>query len=82
MSAKITRMPRGARRRLLREGRKSGDAATCERFLIVAMLGAEHRVVEVARLLGVAIAHVSRTQERVVRDGVEGLYDRRGNNGC
>ncbi len=81
MSQKIRRMPRGERRRLLREGRKSGDAATCERFLIVAMLGGERQVVEVARLLGVAIAHVSRTQARFLRDGVEGLYDRRRNNG-
>jgi transposase len=81
VSAKIPRMPRSERRRLLREGRKSGDAATCERFLIVAMLGGERRVVEVARLLGVAIAHVSRTQARFLRAGVEGLYDRRCNNG-
>jgi transposase len=74
-------MPRAERRRLLREGRKSGDAATYERFRIVAMLGEERQVVEVARLLDVAIAHVSRTQARFLRDGTEGLYDRRRNNG-
>jgi len=74
-------MPRGERRRLLREGRKSGDTATCERFLIVAMLGAERQVVEVARLLGVAIAHVSRTQARFIAGGIEALYDRRRDNG-
>lgn len=81
MSSKIPRMPRAERRRLLREGRKSRDVATVERFRIVALLAADHNVVEVARLLGVAIAHVSRTQARFVRGGTEALYDRRRDNG-
>ncbi len=74
-------MSRPARRRLVRLGRKSGDAATCQRFHIVAMLGAGGAVTEVARILDVAIAHVSRTQSRFVLDGVEGLYDGRRHNG-
>jgi transposase len=78
---KIPRMTRPERRRLLREGRKSGDAATCERFRIIALLGEDRQVVEVARLLDVAVAHVSRTQARFLRGGTEALYDRRINNG-
>lgn len=81
MSSKIPRMPRAERRRLLREGRKSGDVATAERFQIVALLAADRNVVEVARLLGVAIAHVSRTQARFVLGGTDALYDRRRDNG-
>jgi len=81
VEAKITRMPRVQRRRLLCEGRKSGDPATCERFRIVALLGGGRRVNEVARLLDVAIAHVSRTQRRFLLNGSDGLYDQRAGNG-
>jgi transposase len=38
-------------------------------------------VSEVARTVAVAVAHVSRTQARFIRDGVDGLYDRRRYNG-
>jgi len=81
VESKIPRMPRAERRRLLREGRKSRDAATCERFRIIALLGESRGVVEVARILEVAPAHVSRTQARFLREGTQGLYDRRSNNG-
>jgi transposase len=74
-------MTRPERRRLVRRGRKTGDAATYQRFHIVAMLGAGRGVSEVARTLDVAIAHVSRTQSRFLLDGVEGLYDQRRHNG-
>jgi transposase len=74
-------MARPQRRRLIRQGRKSGDPATAQRFQIVAMLGAARGVTEVARALEVAVAHVSRTAQRFVRDGTEGLYDRRRGNG-
>jgi transposase len=74
-------MPRPQRRRLVRTGRKTKNAATAQRFLIVALLGAGRSVTEVARVLDVAIAHVSRTQSRFLRDGVEGLQDQRRNNG-
>ena len=52
--------------------------ATAERFQSV---GADGSVVEVARALGVAIAHVSRTQTRFVEGGPDALYDRRRDNG-
>jgi len=74
-------MSRPRRRKLIREGRRSGDAATAQRFQIVAMLGAGRLVTEVARLLEVASAHVSRTRDRYVRHGIEGLYDQRRCNG-
>jgi transposase len=74
-------MTRPERRRLLRAGRKSGDPATLERFLIVARLGAGVGVRAVALELGVAVAHVSRTQARFLRDGVDGLHDQRRTNG-
>ena len=45
------------------------------------MLAAGRGVSETARLLEVAIAHVSRTKSRFLQGGVEGLYDRRRNNG-
>jgi transposase len=74
-------MSRPERRRLVRLGRRSGDAASYQRFHIVAMLGAGRGVGEVARVLDVAIAHVSRTQSRFLLDGIEGLYDQRRHNG-
>jgi transposase len=79
--AKITRIPRNARRRLVRLGRSSGDPATFERFRIIALLGVGHGVTEVARMLDVAVAHVSRTQSRFLRGGVDALYDQRRFNG-
>jgi len=81
VATKIPRMSRAERRRLIRRGRKSADAATYQRFHIVAMLGAGRGVSEVARTLDVAIAHVSRTQSRFLLHGVEGLYDQRRYNG-
>lgn len=81
MATKIPRMPRPDRRRLIRLGRKSGDPATFERFRIIVMLGEGRNVTAVARLLDVAIAHVSRTQSRFLRGGAEGLSDQRRHNG-
>ena len=81
MPGKILRISRGERRRLVRLGRRSGDPATSERFQIVALLGAGHSGREVARLLDVASAHVSRTLGRFVRGGVNALYDQRRFNG-
>jgi len=74
-------MTRPQRRRLIGVGRQSGDPATAQRFQIVALLGAGRTTTEVARFLEVAVAHVSRTSGRYVRDGVEGLYDQRRHNG-
>lgn len=74
-------MTRPQRRKLIRVGRRSGDAATAQRFQIVAMLGAGRLVTEVAGFLDVASAHVSRTRDRYVRHSIEGLYDQRRSNG-
>lgn len=65
----------------MRQGRKSGDPATAQRFQILVMMGAGRKVTEVARLLDVAVAHVSRTRSRYLRDGIEGLRDQRQRNG-
>ncbi len=81
MTTKIPQMSRPERRRLMRLGRKSGDPATFQRFQIVAMLAGGRGVNELARLLDVAIAHVSRTRSRYMREGVDGLYDQRRHNG-
>jgi transposase len=74
-------MTRPQRRRLLRQGRDSGDPATAQRFQIVALLGAGRTVTEVARALEVAVAHVSRSAGRYLADGIDGLYDQRRYNG-
>jgi transposase len=66
---------------MIREGRKSGEAETAERFRIVAMLSGGRGVNEVARILDVAVAHVSRTRARFLRGGKEALYDQRSDNG-
>ena len=79
---RIAWISRPARRRLIREGRKSRNPETYERFRIVAMLAGGASVNEVARRMEVAIAHVSRTRARFVRGGVEALYDQRKGNGA
>jgi transposase len=78
---RIPWISRPERRRLLREGRKSDSTETFERFRIVAMLSGGRSVNAVARLLDVAIAHVSRTQSRFLRGGKSALYDQRRTNG-
>ncbi len=77
----IRRMTRPERRRLIRQGRNSGDPDTARRFLIVARLGAGCRQAEVARGLEVVPAVVSRAATAFIRDGTDGLLDRRKDNG-
>lgn len=79
---KIPRMSRAQRRFLIRLGRASGEMYTALRFHAVARLGAGRRVTEVAGELDVAISTVVGAAERFLRDGVDGLYDRRRNNGA
>lgn len=74
-------MARGARRRLIREGRESGDPDTARRFLIVAKLAAGHRQAEVARALEVVPSVVSRAASAFIDDGEERLHDARAANG-
>jgi transposase len=77
----IPRLGRPARRRLIALGRASGDPATAARFQVIALLatGRSHR--DVADNVGVCLGLVSRVKRRYLEHGVDGLYDRRRNNG-
>lgn len=79
----IPPLRRPQRRELIMLGRKSGDPATSLRFLMVARLAGPGRPSrgEVARNLGCAISAVVKAARRYLADGVEGLYDRRRDNG-
>lgn len=77
----IPQMTRPERRRLIREGRASGDPDTARRFLIVAKLGTGQTQAEVVRDLLVVPAVVSRAASAFKKDGTAGLYDRRRSNG-
>ena len=78
---RIPRMSRPVRRQLIIIGRRTGDPATAIRFLIVARLGLGHRSPRVATDLDVARSTVVKSAERFVTEGIEGLFDRRRNNG-
>jgi transposase len=78
---KIPRMSRLVRRQLIKIGRQSGDPATAMRFLVVARLGLGHSSPQVANDLDVARSTVVKAADRFVGDGVDGLFDRRRNNG-
>lgn len=77
----IPRMSRPRRRELIRLGRRSGDPATALRFLMIAKLGTGASRQRVAAELGTAASTVIRAAQRFVRDGTDGLYDRRAANG-
>lgn len=77
----VPRMARPERRRLIRQGRDSGDPDTARRFLIVAKLGVGWKQAEVARALEVVPAVVSRAASAFVEGGADGLQDRRKGNG-
>jgi transposase len=79
---RVPRLSRRKRRSLVRAGRRTGDPATAIRFLIVAQLGGGRGVVEVARMLHVAVSTVSKTAARYLESGVEALVDRRRSNGA
>lgn len=81
MAQTVLRIPRAERRRLLWLSRKTTDPGMQERLQIVILVGGGRGVAEVARLLGVATAHVSRTRARYLEDGAEGLEDQRCGNG-
>lgn len=80
MAESVLRICRPERRRLLKRSRQSAPT-TRERFQIVVMLGSGQGVSQVARLLGVAVAHVSRTRARYLRGGAAALEDERRHNG-
>jgi len=78
---KIHRLSRAARRRLIREGRRSGEPHTCLRFQAVAALGAGRSSGKVAEALDLARSTVINAAARYLKFGAEGLYDRRRFNG-
>lgn len=69
------------RKRLIRQGRNTGEPDTALRFRIIAKLGAGDGVCEVARMLGCAVSTVSTTASRYLDKGLIGLFDCRANNG-
>ena len=78
---KVPRMSRVERRSLIQLGRRSGDPHTALRFQAVARRAAGRSSVQVANELDVARSTVVSAADRFVRDGVDGLYDRRRSNG-
>ena len=77
----IPHMSRPERRRLIRQGRKSGDPATALRFQAIARLAGGHSSVRVANDLDLARSTVVSAANRFAKLGVEGLYDQRRYNG-
>jgi transposase len=69
------------RRHLISLGRKSGDLATALRFLAIARLALGHSTVRVAESLELARSTVVNAANRYLTEGVDGLYDRRRDNG-
>jgi hypothetical protein len=74
-------MSRPERRRLIGLGRRSGDTYTALRFQAVARLGLGRSTTKVASDLDVATSTVVGAANRFLADGIQGLFDRRGNNG-
>ena len=79
---RVPRLSRRKRRGLVRAGRRTGDPATALRFLIVVKLGERRGVVEVARMLHVAVSTVSKVASRYLELGADGLLDQRRSNGA
>ena len=79
---RVPPLPHWRRRRLVRAGRRTGDPATALRFLMIAKLSLGLGVVEVARMLDVAISTVSKAASRYLESGEEGLLDQRRGNGA
>jgi len=78
---KVPRMGRVERRRLIRQGRDSGDAHTALRFHAVARLGLGRTAREVAEDLDIAPSTVVGAAHRFLMGGGAALYDRRQGNG-
>jgi transposase len=74
-------MSRPERRFLIKQGRRTGDAATALRFQALAGLAAGRSSVEVATELEMARSTVVGVAARYAEHGVAGLYDRRRYNG-
>ncbi len=61
--------------------RRIKDAATRIRFLVILHTAEGHSQSEIAWMLACCTKTVARVQQRFREYGVEGLYDRRGDNG-
>ncbi len=81
MTKKVLQIPRPERRRLLAMARKARAPVFQERCFIILALARRIDGREVARTFGVAPAHVSRTRSIYRAEGIEGLMDKRCNNG-
>jgi hypothetical protein len=77
----VLEIRRPERRRLLAMARKAKEPIFQERCFIILALARRIDGREVARTFGVAPAHVSRTRATYRLEGVEGLMDKRCNNG-
>ena len=75
-------MGRVERRYLLKLGLRSGDPGTSLRFQIIARAGRGERSPQIADALDVVRSTVVRAAKRFAEQGVEGLYDRRRDNGA
>jgi transposase len=69
------------RRHLVDVGRKSGDPATAQRFVVVVRLSLGHSSVRVSEDLLVARSTVVKAAARYTEAGIDGLYDQRRGNG-
>lgn len=77
----IPRWRPARRKQFIRLGKKFGNVDTALRFRMVALLAKGLGVCEVARALSCAVSTVSRAKQSFLRDGQEGLLDRRAGNG-
>ncbi len=80
--AKVARLGRVERRKLIREGTRWGDVHGAMRCRIVALLARGDAAKDVAESLDVARSTVVLAAQRFVEGGLEGLLDRRGRNGA
>lgn len=77
----MPRLPRAERRRLARARRKTKDADHSRRINIVELYSDGYSSVRIAEVLGCAPATAVRVVNRYVEGGLEGLVDRRCENG-
>jgi transposase len=77
----IPQKSRQWRRQLVRWSKRAGDSAMVLRAQIAGMLASGNTVAKVAEIFDCARSHIYRTAERFNRDGRNGLFDDRRNNG-
>lgn len=75
-------LPKASQRWLMGEAMRSSDAAWQMRCKIIRNLVRHESPETIARILGCSRSHVYRVAHRFVAQGLEGLVDRREDNGC